>query len=77
MRLTLEDLQSNPVSVLQVTTRERLQHMKRRGAPATKKSSHFDNTLDTCLGKTIKRQQLAGPPSTQVRKENRPAKRWV
>lgn len=57
MRLTLADLESNPVSVLQVTTRERLQHMKRRGAPATKKSSHFDNTLDTRLGKTIKRQR--------------------
>lgn len=39
MRLTLVDLQSNPVSVLQVTTRERPQHMKRRGPPATKQSS--------------------------------------
>lgn len=71
------DLQSNPVSVLQVTTRERLQHMKQRGPPATKKSSHLDSLPGTWLGRTIKRQQQAGSPGTRVRKEDGAAKRWA
>lgn len=35
--------------------------MKRRGAPAAKKSSHLDKILCACLGKQLSANGLQGP----------------